>query len=403
MDTNKGLLKHRAEQYAKQRNVDNSTLDWESIIDTSLTDGENWGKIKEEVEKRMDSEDRLEEKSENISEEEIQAKEREVQEKYIEEIEKDKEQDLQLQFEDDAHEEVQKFYNMFNYYIKSICRDHHQSFMVNAEPGIGKSYQTNQTLINEVGNEKFEKSPAVASPFQFYKQLWELEQSDNEILVLDDIEGLLRSKKALAILKQATWSETDERYVGWNSSPSKLKNKEGQDIPEEFKFTGKLIMIFNEVPEDDIIFDSLKDRCFYYELSFSYEQKCKLIKAIADKGMDYGVSEKQRKEMASWLVDVTTPATNGLNLRTFELALKHYKANQDISEEGVNWKKVVKESLNVNENLEVARDIIKNSGHTKAGDRQDEFKERTGKTARTYRNARNKLKENSDEISQILN
>jgi hypothetical protein len=221
--------------------------------------------------------------------------------------------------------------------------------------------------------------------------------------VLDDIEGLLRSKKALAILKQATWSETDERYVGWNSSPSKLKNKEGQDIPEEFKFTGKLIMIFNEVPEDDIIFDSLKDRCFYYELSFSYEQKCKLIKAIADKGMDYGVSEKQRKEMASWLVDVTTPATNGLNLRTFELALKHYKANQDISEEGVNWKKVVKESLNVNENLEVARDIIKNSGHTKAGDRQDEFKERTGKTARTYRNARNKLKENSDEISQILN
>jgi len=258
-------------------------------------------------------------------------------------------------------------------------------------------------LINEVGNEKFEKSPAVSAPFQFYKQLWELEQDpENEILVLDDIEGLLKNKKALSILKQATWSETGERYVGWNSSPSKLKTKDGQDIPAEFKFTGKLIMIFNEVPEDDIIFESLKDRCFYYELSFSYEQKCKLITAIADKGMGYEVDEEQRKEMASWLIDVTTPATDGLNLRTFELGLKHFKASQDVNEDGITWKKVVKESLNVDENLEVARDIIKDGEFTSVGDRKSEFMDRTGKSGRTYTRARDELKENSEEIKKIL-
>lgn len=402
METNKELLKTNAERYAKTRNVDPSRIDFDQILDKELTEGENWDIIKEKVKGLMDSDDKLEEKAENMTKKGIQAKEQEIHEKYIEHIEEDKEQDLQSQFEDDQHEEVQSFYNMFNYYLKSICRGHHESFMVNAEPGIGKSYQTNQTLVNEVGNEKFKKSPAVASPFEFYKQLWELEQSENEILVLDDIEGLLRSKKALAILKQATWSETEDRYVGWNSSPSKLKTKDGQDIPEEFKFTGKLIMIFNEVPEDDIIFESLKDRCFYYELSFSYEQKCKLIQAIADKGMGYDVDKQQRKEMASWLIDVTTPATDGLNLRTFELGLKHYIASQDVNEDGITWKKVIKESLSVDENLEVARDIIKNGEFTSVGDRQDEFKERTGKSGKTYTRARDKLKENSDTIREIL-
>lgn len=403
METNKELIKHNAEQYAEKRGVDNSTIDWESVLDKELTEGENWKKIREEVRKRMDAEDRIEAEAENISEAEIRAKEREIEEKYIEEIQQEKEKELVEQFEGDEHEEVQKFYNMFNYYIKSIARGHHTSFMVNAEPGIGKSYQTNQTLINEVGKEKFEKSPAVSSPFQFYKQLWELEQDEEkEILVLDDIEGLLKNKKALSILKQATWSETEDRWVGWNSSPSKLKTKDGQDIPAEFKFTGKLIMIFNEVPEDDIIFDSLKDRCFYYELKFAYEQKCKLIKAIADKGMGYDVSEEQRKEMASWLIDVTTPATEGLNLRTFELGLRHYKSCMDIEQEGVTWKKVIKQSLNVDEDLEDVREIIKDPQFETVGERKDEFKDRTDKSGRTYARARDRLVENSEEIKEIV-
>lgn len=397
LDTNKGLLLHNAKQYAKKRNVDPSVIDFKSIIDSELSDAENWNHIHDKVETLMDPEDK-----EAPAQNQIKAKERQIQEQYLDAIESEKETDMRQQFEDDGHEEVQSFYDMFNYYLKSICRGHHEAFMVNAEPGIGKSYQTNQTLINEIGNDKFKKSPAVASPFQFYKALWELEQSENEILVLDDIEGLLRSKKALAILKQATWSETSERYVGWNSSPSKLQTKDGQDIPEEFHFTGKLIMIFNETPNDDIIFESLKDRCFYYELSFSYEQKCKLIMALADKGMDQNVTQEKRKEIASWLVDVTTPANDGLNLRTFERALKHFKGANDIDQGDVTWKKVVKESLDVDEKLEVARDIITNPSYTSSYERQEAFKERTNMTARTYRNARETLKENSEKISEIL-
>jgi|AKVG01.1.fsa_nt_gi hypothetical protein len=400
LDTNKGLLKHNAEQYAKKRNVDPALIDFESIIDTELSDGENWRKIDNQVKKHMDPDAKLDE--ETPHKDEIAAKEREIQEKYIEEIEKDKKLDLHKQFKDDMHEEVQSFYSMFNYYLKSICRGHHTSFMVNADPGIGKSYQTTQTLINEVGEDKFTKSPAVASPFQFYKQLWELEESQQDILVLDDIEGLLRSKKALAILKQATWTETEDRFVGWNSSPSKLQTKNGKDIPKEFKFTGKLIMIFNEVPEDDIIFESLRDRCFYYELSFDYEQKCQLLRALADKGMGYDVDQADREEIASWLIDVSNPATSDLNLRTFELALKHFKGARDIQDIDVTWRDVIRTNMDIDRKLEAAREVIKDPSLTSPGERQDEFKSMTGLSKRTYRNAREELRENSQEIREIL-
>jgi len=398
IDTNKGLLTHNAEKYAKNRDVDPAKIDFQSIIDTELSETENWQRIEEEVEKRMDSA-----LSENIPDEDaIAAKEAELHRRFVNEIEQEKEEQIASEFEGDGHEEVQQYYHKFNHYIKSICRDHHHALMVNAEPGIGKSYQTNQTLVSEIGKERFKKSPAVASPFQFYKMLWELENSARDVLVLDDIEGLLRSKKALSIMKQATWSESGDRYVGWNSSPSKLQSKDGQDIPEEFKFTGKLIMIFNEVPEDDIIFESLKDRCFYYELSFSYEQKCKLIRALADKGLDHGVAEEDRKEIASWLIEVTTPSNDQLNLRTFERALKHFNASADINEGDVTWKDIIKEGFDVDRKLEAARAVIKDGSYTTPGERQDAFKERTGMTARTYRNAREKLRENSEEIDRIL-
>jgi len=399
METNKELLKTNAEQYAKKRSVDPSRIDFESLLDKQMTEGENWEKIREEVKSRMDAEERLEE--DLPSEEEIKAKEREIEEKYIEQLEKEREETLEEQFIGDADENVNEFYKMYNHYLKSVAKGHHTAVMYKADPGLGKSYQTTQTLMNEVGKDKFETAPAVSSPFEFYKKLWKLEQhEEKEILVLDDIEGLLRKKKALSILKQATWSETDDRMVGWSSSPSKLQTEDGRNIPSKFEFTGKLVMIFNEVP-NDIIFESLKDRCFYYELSFSYEQKAELLKAVADKGMGKGVPKEQRKEIAHWLISMTNPTMDGLNLRTFEKALLHYKACEDIDSD-MTWKDLVADSLNVDEELAVVWELVKDTSYDSVGERKKQFAERTDMSPRAYNRKRDELEENSDHIKEIL-
>jgi len=408
MDTNKPMLKSNAEQYAKKRGVDNSTIDWESVLDKELSDGENWEIIREEVRKRMDAEDRIEAEAENITEEEIRAKEREIEEKYIEEIQHEKEEELERYFGDgttDAEEEVQQFYDYFNHYVKAIAGGFHDALMINAKHGIGKSYQIQKTLTNELGADGFKTQAGYCPPFQFYKKLWEVESNpEQEVLFLDDIEGLINNKKALAILKQATWSETDSRYVEWNSSSSKLQNDNGENIPEKFEFTGRIIMCFNDIPDDPIV-HSLQDRCFYHELQFTYEQRLKLIRAVAEKGVpDHDIPEDARIEIANWIKDVTNSATKDVNLRTLMRAFKLYDYARDIGAEVGDdyWEELTAELIEKDENLYHARDIILDGQFDTVSDMKSEFKDRTGKSGRTFNRAKKELLEKSEKVQEVL-
>jgi len=408
METNKELMKTNAEQYAKARNVDPSRIDFESVLDKELTEAENWDIIKEKVEGLMDSEAKLEEKAEDLTEDEIKAKEREIHEKYIEEIEEQKEQELERFFGDgstDEEEEVQSFYKFFNHYVRAIAKGHHDALMINAKHGIGKSYQIQKTLTNELGADGYKTQSGYCPPFQFYKKLWEVEQDpDKEVLFLDDIEGLINNKKALAILKQATWSETDKRYVEWNSSTSKLQNEHGQDIDPKFEFTGRIIMCFNEVPDDPIV-HSLQDRCFYYELQFTYEQRLKLIGAVAKKGVqEHDIDRDTRLEIADWIREVTTSATKDVNLRTLMRAFKLYDYAEDIDAEigDETWHELTNELIETDDNLYHARAVILEEDHTTVGDRKDSFKERTGKGGRTYTRARDELLDKSEKVQEAL-
>ena len=408
MDTNKEMLKTNAEKYAKARNVDPSKIDFESVLDKELSDGENWDIIKEKVEALMDSEDKLEEKAEDLTEDEIRAKEREIHEKYIEQIEEEKEEELERFFGDgstDAEQEVQSFYKFFNHYVRAIAKGHHDALMINAKHGIGKSYQIQKTLTNELGADGYKTQSGYCPPFQFYKKLWEVEDDpDQEVLFLDDIEGLINNKKALAILKQATWSETDSRYVEWNSSSSKLQNDNGEDIPAKFEFTGRIIMCFNDIPDDPIV-HSLQDRCFYYELQFTYEQRLKLIRAVAEKGVnEHNIEEETRLEIADWIKEVTTSATKDVNLRTLMRAFKLYDYAEDIDAEigDETWHELTNELIETDEDLYHARDIILNGGHDTVGDRKEAFKERTSKGGRTYTRKRDELLDKSEKVQEAL-
>jgi len=408
MKTNKELLKTNAEQYAKARNVDPSRIDFESILDKELTEAENWKKIREKVEGLMDAEDRIEQKAEDLTEEEIEAKEREIHEKYIEEIEQQKEEELEKFFGDgstDAEQEVQSFYNFFNHYVRAIAKGHHDALMINAKHGIGKSYQIQKTLTNELGADGYKTQSGYCPPFQFYKKLYEVQSDlEKEVLFLDDIEGLINNKKALAILKQATWSETDSRYVEWNSSSSKLQNDNGENIPEKFEFTGRIIMCFNDIPDDPIV-HSLQDRCFYHELQFTYEQRLKLIRAVAEKGVpDHDIPEDARIEIANWIKDVTNSATKDVNLRTLMRAFKLYDYARDIGAEVGDdyWEELTAELIEKDENLYHARDIILDGQFDTVSDMKSEFKDRTGKSGRTFNRAKKELLEKSEKVQEVL-
>lgn len=401
LKVNKKMVINNAKQMTRSMGLDPQKFDYQSLIDSELNHKENLDKIQKELDKATvgKTEDQL------PSKDEIQHIQNEIDQRYKEKIEEQKRKEHEQFLEKQSKsEEVQQYYQHFNEYARAVAQGHHHAMMVNAPPGIGKTYQlTNVVLPEEVGTEGFDIQSGYSPPFQFYKKLWEIEQSEAEVLVLDDIEGLINNKKALAILKQATWSATDHRTVEWNSSQNKLQNEDGEDIPPKFEFTGKLIMVFNEVDQSDPIVNSLMDRCFYYELDFTYEQRVKLVKAVAEQGVGHDITQEKRVQVAEWLHDITAPETKDFNLRTLEEALRIYSfKDRDGEIDFEEFQDLVKPLIEVDEELYEVRDIIVNTDLTTTKDRAEEFKERTSQSRRTYTRRRNELMEKSEKVREIV-
>jgi len=402
LKVSKGCVISNAKQMAKSRGVDTQKFDFESLIDSSLSHKENLDLIEEELKKATQGI----EDSDIPSKDEIRAIQQDIDERYREKVEELKRKEHEQFIENqNKSEEVQTYYNHFNQYARAVARGQHHAMMVNAPPGIGKTYQlTNVVLPEEVGTQGFDLQSGYCPPFQFYKKLWEVQQSEAEVLVLDDIEGLINSKKALAILKQATWSANDSRMVEWNSSPSKLQNEDGQDIPPKFEFDGKLIMVFNEVDDSDPIVNSLMDRCFYYELDFTYEQRVKLLKAVAEQGLGLNIKQEKREQVAQWLHEISAPETQDFNLRTLEEALRIYKFQQSKGEQMSfeDFEELVKPLIEVDDQLYEMRDIIVNEDYTSTKERVQEFRDRTGDSRRTFFRVRDELVEKSEKVKEIV-
>jgi hypothetical protein len=399
LEVPKACVINNAEQMARSAGIDTQKIDFKSLIDSSLSHKENLDMIEEELQKHTGE-------IEAPAKDAIRAQQRELDQKYKDKLTEQKQKERQKFLEqDNKSEEVQSYYTHFNQYARAVARGQHHAMMVNAPPGIGKSFQlTNVVLPEEVGTNGFAVQSGYCPPFQFYKKLWEVQRSQADVLVLDDIEGLINSKKALAILKQATWSAQDSRVVEWNSSSSKLEDENGEDIPPKFEFDGRLIMVFNKVDQEDPIVNSLMDRCFYYELDFSYEQRVKLVQSVAEQGVGLGVPKEERVKVADWLHDITNPEVRDFNIRTLEEALRIYKfkSTEDNDVDQAEFESLVEPLIEVDRKLYVVRDIIVNQTHDSVSDQVQEFKDRTGESRRTFYRVRDELAEKSEKVSEIL-
>lgn len=216
---------------------------------------------------------------------------------------------------------LKQYYWKLREYARMVCRGTTNALLLEAGPGIGKSYQIIETLEHEVGPRGYTKMSGYSSPLALYQKLYEA--SGGQVLFLDDIEGLLENDKALSLLKQATWSERGQRFVEWQSTTSLV------EAPEKFAFNGRIIMCFNETPSDDLIFDSLRDRCLPYEISFTYEERLDIMHEVA-KAPYEGLRRDERDEVVAWVKRNTSPDDGtDVNLRLMFHAFDMMRHDRD--------------------------------------------------------------------------
>ena len=182
-------------------------------------------------------------------------------------------------------------------YIETIKSTHDlTSLIVEGQPGWGKTH-TVSTALASTNTEKIGLS-SYSTPLNLYNFIAE---HPTDVIVLDDCSGLFNDQNAMAILKAATWPDTDnKRRVSWGSTS-------GKAVIPEFEFHGKLIIICNSFPKT-ADGEAVKSRGLAIKVEFSVE-KAKTLLLTAAKDPTWFHNTKVSLNVAEFLIKNLTETT----------------------------------------------------------------------------------------------
>lgn len=255
--------------------------------------------------------------------------------------------DTQQMVRHDRKPDTDRFFESLVESVKMVCRGYTDAMMLNSPPGIGKSHQIGATMADELKEDEYHIHAGYCSPKALVEILYE---HRDEVIFFDDIEGLVNDNRSVALLKQATWGEgdSDKRTVQWASGAG------GIDCPTSFEFEGRVIMAFNELPDGPIV-ESLKNRCLFYPLSFTYEEKLKIISEIAKADIRDDMSFHEQTGVAQELVSRALENREEfeehgeLTLRTMIHCFDLYRYCRDELGEPMKWTEMAEEIMKLPE------------------------------------------------------
>lgn len=246
-------------------------------------------------------------------------------------------------------------------YIKSVVKGFHNSFIFLGEQGTGKTTTTLKVLEKE--KTKYCYHSGISTPKALFEFLYN--HKDNEVLVFDDVAGLISNSYAISIILSALWSPTKKRVITWNSTRGKL------NIPSKFLFNSKIIIITNRIPNNDYA-KVVLSRCLLFELKISYFDKIKLMYAIC----------KDRK-IVDFIKENSSEFTQNFDLRLIKKAEKFKKYDEN------NWKNLIIPMLEeVDEEMELMKKYLKECSTIKEAEKR--WCEETGNSRSTFYRKKNK-------------
>ena len=282
---------------------------------------------------------------------------------------------------------LDQFYGPLHNYVKMVTGGYHQLFMLDASGGLGKTYNVKQILQDELPRNKWTHQRGFTTPVELYKTLWKA-QEDGHVLFLDDMSGLRNNQKAIDMLKAACESDGEENWVDYRSS-HKIENpyKEDEYLPQTFCFRGKIIMSFNDTPNNED-FDALKDRGVFYEFNLDYAERIDLIREVAKLPSFSELTVEEQQEVAEWIATVTNPSID-VSLRTFEevCSMRHFGQM-----ESQDWERMAFEVFN----LDYERHLIirmREDSDMCVSEQIEYFEEQTGRSESYYYKIFNDVKD----------
>lgn len=226
-------------------------------------------------------------------------------------------------------------YSLVNANLNILTQSDMSCLVVLSPAGLGKT-----TLVFKAMAEKgyiqgthFLYYNSYFTPLGFYQTLEETTRlKAPNILILDDVETILKDKKIINLLKASTWeNEKGSRKVNYVSTSQKVKEN-------AVDFNGKIILLINEAPESNPMFKAIVDRVLFCELSFTQNEIIELLEDEIVNQPYKDLSLEKRKMILAFIKKNITPASQ-LSFRTL------IKAYNNFLYSPTHWQELTKQSL----------------------------------------------------------
>lgn len=165
---------------------------------------------------------------------------------------------------------INKRFEILTDLTSMVVRNITPSLLVTGEGGLGKTYTVTKA-IEDMGldNENFVFFKGYSTARGLYNTLFD---NNGKLIVFDDCDSVLEDKVAINILKSALDSY-DKREICWMA---KMRN--GDEYPQKFEFTGRIIFISNKNKEK---FDgAVLSRSLVVDLSMTPAEKIERMRTI---------------------------------------------------------------------------------------------------------------------------
>jgi len=264
---------------------------------------------------------------------------------------------------------LDEYFKEYRNVIKTFLNSDKKGLYVYGSSGKGKTFNTIKIL--EELKIKYELIKGYITPYKLYQKFLE---NCNNVIVLDDVASLLSDKDKVSILLGAL-----DKYgkVVWVSAKNDI------DLPEEFTFNGKVIIISNRLEQNNELQEAILDRCILYRFEIPRSKMIEMIRMLA--------KNDGCLEIVDWLDENKLD----INFRDYETLRDIYKNNKK------NWKDIAKKILldngietvltQITKADKVVWDIETHYSNLNLEDKISIFSEITGYKARAYYKHKKKL------------
>ena len=251
-------------KHLEQKGIDFSQFDIISELDFSLSYYENLNELKKKLKERygITFEEDLKSNIEKWQEQQIE---------FIEEITKQEEEEIKNKIISGADNDIIKHFKDIENMIKVLVNSNEKKgLIILGAKGLGKTYSTIY-FLKKLGI-KYEMVRGHISPIALFNVI---SRNNENVILFDDCLTLLKDEKKVGFILNALDEIGIVDYRTYNMASGEITNK--------FVFKGKMIFIFNEFDEKNIILKALRDRCFTLSLSFKRKEILEMLYTLAKK------------------------------------------------------------------------------------------------------------------------